>query len=53
MSLYENLGVPPNATPDQIKKAYRTLAQKHHPDKDGGDADAFQKVQSAYDVRRM
>lgn len=50
MSLYDHLGVPPNATPDEIKKAYRTRAQKHHPDKEGGDADAFQKVQSAYDV---
>lgn len=50
MSLYDDLGVTPSATPDEIKKAYRTRAQKHHPDKEGGDADAFQKAQSAYDV---
>lgn len=50
MSLYDDLGVTPNATPDEVKRAYRALAQKHHPDKDGGNADAFQKVQSAYDV---
>jgi DnaJ-class molecular chaperone len=46
---YKTLGVAKNATPDEIKKAYRKLASQHHPDK-GGDKNKFQEVQSAYDV---
>jgi len=46
---YQTLGVAKNATPDQIKKAYRKLASKHHPDK-GGDKEVFQNIQSAYDI---
>ena len=46
---YQTLGVAKNATPDDIKKAYRRLAAIHHPDK-GGDTAEFQKVQAAYDV---
>lgn len=46
---YEVLGVDRNATPEQIKKAYRKLASKHHPDK-GGDTAAFQEIQNAYDT---
>ena len=41
------LGVEPNATPEEIQRAYREKANKHHPDK-GGDAWAFQQVQDAY-----
>jgi curved DNA-binding protein len=44
---YQILGVNKNATEDEIKKAYRKLAMKHHPDR-GGDQAEFQKVQEAY-----
>lgn len=40
---YKTLGVPKDADADQIKKAYRRLARKHHPDKNPGDAAAEQK----------
>lgn len=41
------LGVPINATSDQVKDAYRILVTKHHPDK-GGDVELFHRVQEAY-----
>ena len=44
---YQTLGVDQNATPDQIKRAYRKLASQHHPDK-GGDKNKFQEVEEAY-----
>jgi len=46
---YSTLGVTKQATPDEIKKAYRKLASKNHPDK-GGDTAAFQKIEEAYRV---
>jgi DnaJ family protein A protein 2 len=46
---YETLGVPKTATPDEIKKAYRKLAVKHHPDK-GGDPEKFKDINAAYEV---
>ena len=46
---YQTLGVQRNATPEEIKKAYRKLAGQHHPDK-GGDKAKFQSVQAAYEV---
>jgi|688.fasta_scaffold382293_2 molecular chaperone DnaJ len=49
MDHYQTLGVSRNATPDEIKKAYRKLASQHHPDK-GGDKTRFQEIQSAYDT---
>jgi curved DNA-binding protein CbpA len=49
MTLYEILGLTPEATPKQIKSAWRVLAQKHHPDKQG-DPEAFKAIQTAYDV---
>lgn len=47
---YEELGVSKTATQDEIKKAYRKLAHKHHPDKGGSDAEKFKAVNEAYQV---
>jgi DnaJ-class molecular chaperone len=49
MTHYVILGVSENATPEEIKKAYRKLASQHHPDK-GGDTARFQEIQVAYDT---
>ena len=46
---YDVLGVDRNATPDEIKKAYRKKALEHHPDK-GGDENMFKEAAEAYDV---
>lgn len=48
--LYETLGIDKSATKSEIKSAYRSLAQKHHPDRQDGDADRFKAIQAAYDV---
>lgn len=47
---YEVLGVGKHASPDEIKKAFRRLAIKYHPDKDGGDEDKFKEINEAYEV---
>ena len=50
---YEVLGVPKKASEAEIKKAFRSLAKKHHPDKHGNDPKAvkrFQEISSAYEV---
>lgn len=50
---YEILGVPKNATDDEIKKAYRRLAKKYHPDVNQGDSTAeakFKEINEAYEV---
>lgn len=49
IDLYQVLGLPRNATPEQIKTAYRRLALRHHPDK-GGDAELFKQVSNAYQI---
>jgi DnaJ-class molecular chaperone len=50
---YEILGVTKSASEAEIKKAFRALAKKHHPDKHAGDANAqkkFQEISGAYDI---
>ena len=51
-SLYETLEVSSNASKDEIKKAYKKLARKYHPDvnKDSGAEDKFKEINAAYEV---
>lgn len=50
IDLYKILGVSKDADEAEIRKAYRRKAQQLHPDRDGGNHDAFQRLQLAYDV---
>lgn len=47
-SWWDTLGVPVNASADQVRDAYRLLAKKHHPD-GGGDPDLFRRIAQAYE----
>ncbi|NLB30345.1 MAG: DnaJ domain-containing protein, partial [Alcaligenaceae bacterium] len=50
---YESLGLGKNASEDEIKKAFRKLAMKYHPDRTQGDKEAeekFKTIKEAYDV---
>ncbi|MFA6449571.1 MAG: DnaJ domain-containing protein [bacterium] len=49
-NLYELLGVTEEATSDDIRKAYRSLAKQYHPDSGNGDEEAFRKANQAYNV---
>lgn len=49
MDYYSRLGVNKQASPDEIKKAYKKLAMQHHPDR-GGDQQTFQEINEAYDT---
>lgn len=49
MDYYSILGVGRNASPEEIKKAYKKKVMKHHPDR-GGDADQFRKISEAYET---
>lgn len=47
MNYYSTLGLNRGASPDEIKKAYRSMAMKHHPDR-GGDEKKFKEIEEAY-----
>jgi curved DNA-binding protein CbpA len=49
MNPYQELGLDPNCTAEQIKQQYRILAHQHHPDR-GGDAELFKRITLAYEV---
>ncbi len=48
--LYNLLGVERSASQDEIKKAFRKLAHKYHPDKEGGDEAKFKEINGAYQI---
>jgi len=51
--IYKDLGVAPNATPDQIKKAFRSLAKQFHPDRTRGDSAAEKKFKDINEANEV
>ena len=47
---YEILNIPKNSSTDEIKKAFRSLAKIHHPDKPTGNEDKFKELNKSYEV---
>lgn len=47
---YNELGIDKNATNSEIKKQYRTLSKKHHPDVNGGKDEKFKLISEAYEI---
>lgn len=47
---YDFLGVPTTSTPEEIRRAYRKLAAKLHPDKSTGNKEKFQELQNIYEI---
>lgn len=47
---YDTLGIPRDATQEQIQDAYRRLSLEHHPDRKGGDAGKMAAINQAYEV---
>ena len=49
MNYYTTLGIAPTASEEEIRVAYKRLAMKFHPDREGGDAERFDAVKKAYE----
>ena len=47
---YNILNVEENATSDQIKKSFRKMSMKYHPDKNNGDDQKFKEINEAYEI---
>lgn len=50
MDLYEALGVKKGTSHEDVRKAYRKLSKKHHPDAKDGDAERFTEIKRAHDI---